>query len=507
MSLCQIVHLSSMKSLQSLVKILRPSEKRLLLHYYSRNTNAEEKLRLKLFKLVQKGVESDVDAKGLLKNSSGPSAYSHLKSRLKNDILNILLMQETNKRFAQLNRAAELECRKKVAQSHVLLLRGAQLEGLKVLRKGLALAERFELFGEKLQMNHLLREYLASSAPASELQRLNTEINGDLKRYEVLLYVEEQSVLLASPEMGRSLRAKSNEKKYVQLIDDLGNLYKKHKVARIGFWYFMAATEYHTTQRNHEKVLELGLSFLNLVEKSPAIRSKNNRAGVNQTVGFAQMELRNLDQSIKHLSVAEKLFPVAGFNRLQCLQFLAISELASGRYTDSLQTIEKAFSHPRIEAREQLLPRWLFIKACVEFLNGDVDASFKSLNRDGYLLKQQDTWNIQFRLLELMQLIEQQDVEWLEFKLDTTRKFLTRHKILNSNRVRTAISVFGNLVRKDLDFDEISEKNMVSLKSCLKEEKGFAWDPTGSEIVRFDEWVASKTSKLNEGNSREQIEP
>ncbi|MFT4545556.1 MAG: hypothetical protein ACI9EQ_002032, partial [Bacteroidia bacterium] len=133
--------------------------------------------------------------------------------------------------------------------------------------------------------------------------------------------------------------------------------------------------------------------------------------------------------------------------------------------------------------------------------------SFKSLNRDGYLLKQQDTWNIQFRLLELMQLIEQQDVEWLEFKLDATRKFLTRHKILDSNRVRTAINVFGNLVRKDLDFDEISEKNMDSLKSCLKEEKGFAWDPTGSEIVRFDEWVASKTSKLNEGNSREQIEP
>ena len=124
-----------MKSLQSLVKILRPSEKRLLLHYYSRNTNAEEKLRLKLFKLVDSGVESDVEAKVLLKNSSGPSAYSHLKSRLKDDILNVLLTQDTSKRLAQGNRSAELDCRKKVAQSHLLLLRGARIEGINVLTK------------------------------------------------------------------------------------------------------------------------------------------------------------------------------------------------------------------------------------------------------------------------------------------------------------------------------------------------------------------------------------
>lgn len=481
-----------MDSLRSLIKVLRPSEKKLLRHYYSRITNSEDKLRLKLFNLIERGKVSDKESALANLKHPGGASFSHLKSRLKNDILNILLLQETNKRFAQLNRAAELECRKKVAQSHVLLLRGAQMEGLKILKKALALAERFELFGEKLQMNHLLREYSAGSAPASELERLNTEIKKDLKRYEVLLYVEEQSVLLASPEMGKRLRAKSNEKKYIQLIDDLGKLYKKHKVARIGFWYFMAATEYHTTRRNYEKVLELGLNFLKLVEKSPAVRSKNNRAGVNQMVGFAQIELRNFEQSISHLSVAEKLFPAAGFNRLQCLQFLAISELASGRYIDSLQTAEKAFSHPRIEAREQLLPRWLFIKACVEFLRGDANTSFKTLNRDGYLVKQQDEWNIQYRLLEMLQLIEMGDEEWLDFKLDATRKFLTRHKKLDTPRVRAAIDLIGNLLRKEFDFGEISENNHQLLKLCLDESDGYEWSPTGAEIVRFDTWIRNK---------------
>jgi hypothetical protein len=479
-------------SLRSLIKVLRPSEKKLLRHYYSRITNSEDKLRLKLFNLIERGKVSDKESALANLKHPGGASFSHLKSRLKNDILNILLLQETNKRFAQLNRAAELECRKKVAQSHVLLLRGARMEGLKILKKALALAERFELFGEKLQMNHLLREYSAGSAPASELERLNAEIKKDLKRYEVLLYVEEQSVLLASPEMGKRLRAKSNEKKYIQLIDDLGKLYKKHKVARIGFWYFMAATEYHTTRRNYEKVLEQGLSFLRLVEKSPAVKSKNNVAGVNQTVGLAQLELRNFSEAIGHLSVSEKYFPSAGFNRLQGLQFLALAEMAGQDYSGAMQTIGKAMAHPRIEVREHFLPRWLYIKACGEFLTSDTDSAFKTLNQNGYLMKQQDEWNIQYRLLEMLQLIEMGDEEWLDFKLDATRKFLTRHKNLDTARVRAAIDLISNLLRKELDFGEISEKNHELLKLCVDESDGYEWNPTGAEIVRFDRWIQNK---------------
>ncbi|MFT4980770.1 MAG: tetratricopeptide (TPR) repeat protein [Bacteroidia bacterium] len=496
-----------MKSLLSLVKVLRSSEKRLLLHYYSRNTNSEEKLRLKLFRLVVKGVETDAEARLLLKTKGGPSAYSHLKSRLKDDILNVLLTQDTSKRLAQGNRSAELDCRKKVAQSHLLLLRGARIEGINVLTKALKTATQYELLAERLQIHHLLREKFLGAGSTIELTRLNEEIDSDMRRYQSLLYVEQQSFVLSSPEFAKNLGSKSKEAEHTELIEELGTLFKVHKLARIGFWYYMAATEFHSSRGRFDEVVTIGAKFLSLVEKNPAVKSKNNIAGVNLSLGTANLKLRNYEKAQVHLVRSESLFPASGFNRLTCLQHLVLAEAACKKYDSALNHIELASRHSRISTREALIPRWLYLKACVEFLNGDVDASFKSLNRDGYLLKQQDTWNIQFRLLELMQLIEQQDVEWLEFKLDATRKFLTRHKILDSNRVRTAINVFGNLVRKDLDFDEISEKNMDSLKSCLKEEKGFAWDPTGSEIVRFDEWVASKTSKLNEGNSREQIEP
>ena len=476
----------------SLVRVMRVGERRMLIHMLSRTTNAEINLRLRLFKLLSKGHTDPQIVKEKLKSSGSASSYAHLKRRLKEDILSVLLVKESSKRIAQANRAAQFECIKKRGQAYVMIFRGAQAEGLKVLREAMLTAEKYELLGEKVQMNHLVRESVVSLASASELHRLNTQISHDLIRYQALLYVEEQSVLLANPEMGKGLRAKSNEKKYIQLIDDLEKLYKKHKLARVGFWYYMAATEFHTTHKNFELVVELGLSFLKLVQRSPAVKSKNNVAGVNQTVGLAQLELRNFSEAIRHLSVSEKYFPSAGFNRLQGLQFLGLAEMAGQDYVGAMQTIGKAMMHPRIEAREHFLPRWLFIKACVEFLHGDANTSFKTLNRDGYLVKQQDEWNIQYRLLEMLQLIEMGDEEWLDFKLDTTRKFLTRHKKLDTPRVRAAIDLIGNLLRKEFDFGEISENNHQLLKLCLDEADGYEWSPTGAEIVRFDTWIQNK---------------
>lgn len=487
-----------MKSLQSLVKVLRPSEKRLLLHYYSRNTNSEEKLRLKLFKLVVSGVATDDEAKTLLKSSGGKSAYSHLKSRLKDDILNMLLTQDTSKRLAQPNRAAELDCRKKVAQSHLLLLRGAQVEGMNILNKALKTADQYELLAERLQINHLLREKFIGSGSTKELKRLNKDISADLKRYEALLYVEQQSFVLSSPEFAKNLRSRTKEDDYIKLIADLGRLFKKHKLARIGFWYFMAATEFHGSRANYEEVVLLGLKFLKLVEKSPAVKSKNNIAGVNLTLGTANLELRKFGDASKHLSRSEQLFAASGFNRLTCLQYLVLSEVAAGNQQTALNYIDLALVHPRINKREPLLPRWLYMKACVEFLNKDVDSSFKTLNKDGYLLKQQDEWNVQFRLLEMIQLIEMRDEEWLDFKLDATRKFLTRHKKLNRPRIQVAIDLIGNLHRKNLDYTEISNANLELLEACLIERKGYEWNPAGSEIVRFDKWIESKLPKVDQ---------
>lgn len=494
-------HFCRMNGLVSLVKTMRPSEKRLLLHHYSRNTNSESKMRLKLFRVVQKGIAEDKQARELLGGTASQSAFSHLKARLKNDILNILLMQDTSKRFAQPNRAAELDCRKKVAQSHLLLLRGARDEGMKLVRSALKSADKYELLAERLQINHLLREKFLGTGSSEELNTLNKEIAADMKRYEALLQVQEKSFVLASPEFARTLRSRSKDRQTLELIDELKKLYKKHKLARIGFWYYMAATEFFSVKKNFNEVVSLGLKFLNLVETSPAVKSKTNIAGVNQTVGLAQLQLRNYGEATVHFVKSVSLFPASGFNRLSSLQLLVQTEAASSEIASALSHVELALSHPRLDRRENLRPRWLFMKSSAEFLNHDFNASFKSLNEEGYLTRQIDEWNVQFRFLEMLLLVEQGDEEWLEFKLDTTRKFLNRHKSLSNERTRLFVDLMSYLLRNDLLVDTLNEQLMSRLQSSLSEDKGFEWEPTGPELVRFDVWFNKKYSVLQEDNS------
>jgi hypothetical protein len=64
--------------------------------------------------------------------------------------------------------------------------------------------------------------------------------------------------------------------------------------------------------------------------------------------------------------------------------------------------------------------------------------------------------------------------------------------------VKVTVDVIGNLIRKNLDYNEISESNLDALKLCLQEKKGYEWNPTGPEIVRFDTWIDSKLPSKNQ---------
>jgi tetratricopeptide (TPR) repeat protein len=489
-----------MDDLRSLIKVLRVGEKRMLKYLLSRTTNAEEHQRYRLFKLIDlnNGISEDAVKTHLGDISS--SSFSHLKKRLREDILSVLLIKESTKRIAQANRAAQFECIKKLGQAYVLLFRGAKDESSKILESVRELASDYELLGERIQMHHLIRENFIGVGASSELESLNDEIGKDVRAYQALLEVEEKSILISSPEYVRQMTRTKNFEEWAVKVDELEQYYKKFDLDRIGFWYYLVSTEFNTARGDFEKVIFKGKQFLKLVESSPAVKSKNNVAGVNQSLGFAYLNLRSYGSAIVHFKQSEKNFPVSGFNRLQALFFIACSQVASAEYEAALNTFQTAMAHPRIKAREPLVPRWLFLKASTEFLMGNTDAAFKTINQDGYLLRQQDEWNIQFRLLEMMLLVELRDEEWLEFKLDATRKFLTRYKQLDTPRVRAAVDILSNLLRRDLNAEELSEKNLLALNNSFNEIEGFEWNPSGTELVRFDKWLKAKLPETdNEG--------
>ncbi len=482
-----------MQRLVAIIRVMRKGEKRLLRHIYSDVTNGEEQLRLRLFDLIEKGkVTSDAEAKAVLSQKGARSAYSHLKTRLRQDILNVLLLQESPKRIPQPKGAAAFECRKKLAQAFLLLPRGAIVEGTDILRNAKALAEKYELVAENILIDHLVREQVHLIKSQQQLDELNTSINSNMSVWADILRSEEISLMMTLPhlfkESGELNEGVLNEER----IRELRELFDRSGSARVGFWYYLAFIEFANRNRMYEEAIKAGKEFISLVSGNPSIWSKNNLAGANQMLGTAYLSTRDFASAAEHFALADRNFPTAGNNRLANLELLFRAQLGLGDHAASLSTVERTMTHPRYGVKPETSSTWLYHEACAQFASGDHSAAFKSLNMDGFLQKQRDERNPQFRILEIMVLMAMKDEEWIEFKLNTLRKLIARYRNLGTPRVKSAINIISALLRNGLDFDNLGAKAEESLLLCLNEADGYEWDPSGAELVRLDRWVRSQ---------------
>lgn len=486
-----------MERLLGIIKILRKGEKRLLRHLYSATTNGEERLRLELFNLIDAGtVKTDSAAIKALGSKQSASSYSHLKARLREDILNVLLLQESPKRIAQANRAATFECRKKLAQAYVLIFRGAFKEAVIIIDSVKPLAEKYELSAELVLFNQLIREAVHLIKDEKHLSQINADIKFNRDRWLDILRAEELALTMTVPQLlvGKS----TNDTVGIDevLIDELRVLYEKNRSARIGVWYYLAFIEHANANARYTSAIRAGHEFIKLVKMSPSIRSRNDVAGSNQMLGTAYLNIRDYANAAIHFATADQNFPMAGNNRIMNFELLFRAQIGMGDNNGAGATVNEAINHARAKAKAATLPRWHYFHACQMFLTGGMEDAFRMLNQDGYLTKQRDEWNVQYRLLEIMIMTEQKDEEWIDFRIQTLRKFLTRNRKLGTLRVKANIEVLNAILHQGLEFDTFGKKAEESLRLCLEEGSGYEWSPEGAEVVRIDHWVQSKRSRL-----------
>lgn len=486
-----------MKSLYSLNKILRPGERSLLRHMYGRSTNSEDKLRLRLFNLITSVNElSDSQAIEGIGHKGGRSAFSHLKKRLREDMLNVLLLQESEKRFGESFRVAAFDCRKKLAQAYILMFRGEYSEGLALLRRAAQIARTFELPLERAQTDLLIRETLHTLRDRVHLDEINAEIREDLELAISMNRAEELSLVLSAPQFFKGGRADGREEMTMEkAMVEIEGIYRKKNLTRIGFWYYLARTEHHASVGQHAEVIRYGEDFLRLVESSPAVRSKNNIAGVNQTIGFAHLHQASYSDAEKYLKVAVEMFRDGGVNQLRCLDFLFRAQYLNGDLDKAEANVKRALSHPKVSGNERGLARWYFFKSLVALKAGDRQTAFREVNRSAALQRGIDAWNLHHRLADLAIAVETDDFDWLEFKVESARKFVARTPALKSKRITDLLKLFNILARSGVnDFikDKTAQKLLNELTSA---ESNAQWDPTGPELFRADQWMKGLTAR------------
>lgn len=479
-----------MKILTQIIRVLKPSEVRLIRNFYKVQPNGEVKRRLELFELAKAGKAStDAEAAMAIYKQEPNSAFSHLKNRLQKDVLNILLLKEGSKKYETKFAQAGFDCRRMLIEGQILLERGAYRAGEAVLLKARDLAAEYDLYAEGVQINDILRTNIGIRKGEQAYLSFAPVIADHLNKLEKYLIVKDHYYKINLTSQFKKNFEKQSKAPLEAALLEAEKYYKETESATIGYYYNYLGIFYGHFIGDYNLAEKYAKDYLLLVEKYPAISSDTRIATANLQIASIAMNKNDFPSAINYANIARKRFITGLFNELQATEVLFVALFHNKDYEKALGLIDMAAAHPKYNANKQIPAKWNYYKANLDFVNGNYNDAAVMLMKETELTKDKAGWLMGYRVMELMCAVEQDDLDIFDYRTESFKKLLQRNKEENVERPRLALKILGTYIKTGGDIKQTmqDEKKNIDL---LKTGKGeHQWDPMGFELIRFDEWL------------------
>lgn len=478
-----------MKNLIQLVKSLKKSEVSFIQHYYKNDTN---KKRLKLFNWVLNGkVQTDEDAAQKLYGGKG-SAYSQLKGRLLNDLMNLLLFEEGIRQSETETFQNEVEVLRLILQGKILYNRKVHDLGIKCWENAIDKAEDFEFFTEKILSKNLLSLSMGIRHGFDAYEKIARDIDDDIDLQKKIILAEKLYYSVALP----NNFLKNNQKEFARLANagmvKLKSIYEETKSAKIGYYFYLTGINYYSIVKDFISFYNAASDFLELIKSNKAINSKARMVNAYMQVYAASMALEKYEEAYTQATKALKFTNKKGPNELTVIEYQFLSLVRLNKDKELLKVLENGLNHPRINFSSFSAGKWIFYNAVYLFLIKKYTDALVELQKDNALLKDKSGWLFGHKLLEIMSFIELEEFDMIDFRIESLRKLLQQQKHKNITRIKTIFSILNRLVKTGYHFKktyELEETNFLLLSTAKDD---FYWDPLGYEIIRFDSWFKQK---------------
>lgn len=487
-----------MENLIALVGSLKPGEIQLLQHFYSFKNNPENKKRDKLLKLaLDREITNEEEVMNYLYGEKSASAFSQLKARLKDDILNVLLMQDSSVKFSTLYAQAAFDCRRSLIQGEILLARGVYQEAVSMLTRASRLAKKYELFTEQMQIDDLLRTHLVMKHNNKAFVELSESISSALGKIAGLENAKYAHYLLTVQGLYSTINPGEDITHYGNnILSDLEDEMQKNNSTRVKFYYHLTALDHHSRTHNYDHAQLHGQSLLNLVENDPIVQSRTNIAGTRMELANVMLNLSNNKDAITLAQQSMQQFKPGMVNELNALYKLFFAHFRENDIEAAEPVLQKALKHKQLKFNDMLNAKWLLIKAAVEHCKGEYDQSMRTLKKDNTLTRDKTGWLWGYYLVEIMNLFEMNGGnDWVDTRVETLKKVAYRNmqKLSMENaRAVLMLKLLQSLIAHKYDFTDTINREKASIEKLKKAEGAYYWNPTGYEIFRFDEWLLKK---------------
>lgn len=487
-----------MKNLLSLVASLKSSEVKLVRSYYANGRgNADFGLREKLLTLaLAKPDCSNDEAQKYLYGRKKEAAFSHLKQRLKSDILNMLLLQEGDIRFRSRYAQAVFNCRRAVIHGELLLSRGVYEEALEVLQRAADIAEKNELYAELVQISDIYRTHLVMKDPGRDFSEVSRLIDTSVILLQKSVRAKFHHYELTVPGLYRNCYGKTMNGAGHELLEEMRRDYEETDSPRIGFYYHISAVNYLADEGDYAASLGHAHRLLQLVKKAPAFQSDSFTAGANMEIANALIRTEDYLQAESHANTALRLFRKGMLNELFALEKLFYCYIRTAKFAQASEVITRAFGNAKIDYNEMLNARWWYFKAVLDFMKGNHSRAISSLKHCEPLQRDRTGWMTAISLFEIICRVESGQYEWMDMRIESLRKVFSKLKETELSpsdaRMDSGFRIARTLRRMNYDFELTQKEEAKNILALSAPDGKMRWDPAGPELIRFENWFSGK---------------
>ncbi|MCB9231055.1 MAG: hypothetical protein H6581_05310 [Bacteroidia bacterium] len=475
-----------MENCREIIQALSPEEKELIRSHLKTLTGSSR--RLQLFDLVDSNrVKSDMEAAKILYSSKPNSAYSHLKTRLEDIILDLIFPLRVpfgSESYFQ----HKFQCWRRIMISNFFLSRQAFRPAARYLEEAINLAMRFELaaellIAEDLKIQHFPRN-LQDIPPA--------ESGGEISRAKMFMEIFEmkkQFRELSQTDLFQNLDAGQLScpiEKFAQMVvsGEAGNNF-----CRVKYWGYQIMIIHEKIRGNYSRAFLTASALWNLVQEKGELFSQPEI--LDAGLAYARMAFINknpfvafgMAHSIRNKSSAGSLV------ELDIQELFFLKHFYAFDFSRAEEVLAKSKIHPQKLVSDFHQSLWKYYEAHLAFVRGNYKDSLHLLRNNPELMKHKSKWLLGHKLLELYNLISLRQYDLVEFKLNALKQLLKRQKMYNIQRGKYIANALSILLRKNFDFKQTLTA-LQNFNSLQNNAIGFAaWVPLNFEVFSVENFL------------------
>ncbi|HSF55952.1 MAG TPA: hypothetical protein VLA71_19510 [Algoriphagus sp.] len=455
-----------MNSIFQILASCTAGEKTQLLEFCAtrHSTQSKKYQLLKIF--VEKPGLKDNDICSLIYGERDSAAYFQLKKRVKEELEELFPLLNTNSFSGEIK--TKIRCSELLLQSQVMLARGLHFEGAKLLEKSL-----------KKAIEGDFPDLILSIFDTSQRFGVNEVIRKeDLPELELVIKSHLQ-ILVNQHHPKLEDRAKCEKNAYLgQILNQLNSERKN--------WGLVANIRQSIACQNFEEAKTL------ILESESSFSENSDERDVYEEFFLTKqqflLQTGQYQDVIQNCKLQNTSLIQSRENSLELAQYQWYALF----HQDQLEEASSLLKKSLVRWCPELSPKWKYWEAFLLFRQKSFKNALRLVHECQQELKGLPNYYLGSKMLELMILFDQNEVDWLDYKVENLRKLIHRWKGKISVRIDCAFHVLHGIQTKvPTNFMDDLAKNQHLQK--LQDGKGiYNWNPIDFELIRYDGWISNR---------------